>query len=69
MIFIKFGITKISVECNEDGKLAVYSYVSILDMATQRVMIFPNEEYPEGTVTPWNVHQAANHLRKRYGCE
>lgn len=64
-VIISFQFRRIVVEANEDGKLSVYAYVSLMGMPETRLLIYPNAE-STGDETPWEIHQAAKHLRERY---
>lgn len=66
---IKCRVTKITVEKNEDGKVAAYAYAEVEGKPLKRFMIFPNAEIAQHEATPYEVSKAAENLRVLFGCE
>ncbi len=66
---IGFVIHGIALEKNEDGEFAVFMYLSIDGIGPNRCPIYPNEEQAAGSLTPWELSQAVNHLKESYGCK
>lgn len=60
-------IEAITEEKNEDGVISVYAHIYVDNKPFRKVMVFPTLTYPAGTVSPWEIHKAAQLLRRSFG--